>query len=366
MMLKSRKLYWISILVLILISSNTFATTWIHFKKDVDYFTAYWNVKGHQLSLREQRDRPYRFSVAETLSPEKIAELKTDPLISDVNFSEDPPYQFDHYSHWGIEKDRLKLISDRVAYGAVAAITLHGISMWQWFETGLKFGIGREHWFSGQSYSGGADKTGHMLSFYFQKRALNWMFIQLGNDLNASNNYSTLMAATLGILVEVGDGFSHYLFSYEDVIMNSLGIMTAYYADKYPWFDEFVGFKWEYWPSRDQRRYEKSDLHNPTSDYSGQKYWLSLRGAGIPTLNQGFGRYVSVDLGYYSRGFIPSSGPSKWDPPYRAVALALSLNLSEVVFGFAPKSSYARTTAQVLKYWQPPAGQYNLVDKKYR
>ncbi len=357
------------LLVLFLLSLTSlelYATTWIHYKKDVDYYSAYWNVKSYQLSLKEQRDRPYRFSVDETLSPEKIAELKKDPLIFDVNFSEEAPYQLDHFSLWGVEKEKVDKISKWGAYGAVGAITLHGISMWQWFETGLKFGIGREHWFASRSYSGGADKTGHMLSFYFQKRAMHWMFVQLGNDLETANRYSTLMALSLGVLVEVGDGFSHYLFSYEDVIMNSLGIMLAYYADKYPWVDELVGFKWEYWPSVDQRRYEKSDWHNPTSDYSGQKYWLSFKATGVPRLNRTWARYASIDLGYYTRGFIPSSGPSKWDPPYRAVSVALSLNLSEIVFGLTPRSPYAKIPAQILKYWQPPLGQYNLLDKKYR
>lgn len=353
-------------LLLLCLSTALHAETWVHFKQGVNYYDAYWTLKNYKYTLKNQKDRPYRISVYENLTPTQVEELKKDPAIVEVNYSSDAIYQLPHYSKWGLTPEQTKKWTTYGAYGSVGLVTLHGIAMWDWFQSGIGFDFGREWWFSAHSYSGGADKTGHLMSYYFQKRALNWMFIQMGNDLDTANNYSTIVAGMLGFVVEVGDGFSNYLFSYEDVIMDLVGVMFAYYADKYPWFDELIGLKWEYWPSVDQKRYEKNAIHNPTSDYSGQKYWISLKGTGIPAINHTWGRYASLDFGYYTRGYIPHSGPSEWTPPYRAYSLSLSLNLSEIVFGVAPRSQATTVAARALKYWQPPTGQFELYGKKMR
>ncbi len=359
------------LLILSLLTSPVFAKTWIHFKGDVGYYDAYYTVKALGFTPQEQLDRPYRFSIAETPSPLQKKEALKDKRVLGINESSEKLFEQKYFSKWGVEEKKSKAWTKYAGYGALAFVTYQGIAMWDWFEDvnsiddSFKMGFGDEHWFSQASYSGGADKTGHMMSYYFQKRALNWMFINLGNSLDDSNLYSTGVAAGLGLLVEVGDGFSSYQFSYEDVVMDLVGVTFAYFADKYPWFDELIGLRWEYWPSSDQKKFEQHPLHNPTSDYSGQSYWISLKGAGIPRVNETWARYATIDLGFYSRGFKPHNRPgTKWPSKYRTVALGVGLNLSELIFKAAPNNKFARDLSRFNKYWVAPGTIYQVARGK--
>lgn len=359
------------LLLLLFISTPLFAETWIHFNNNVDYFDAYYTVKAHGFTPQFQLDRPYRFSIAESPAPEKIKQVLADKKIHTVNYSSDKLFVQDYYSKWNVPKENKKRWSKYAGYGALGLVSYQGIAMWDWFsdintvEDSFNMGYCDEHWFAQGSYSGGADKTGHMMSYYFQKRALNWMFINIGNSLDDANLYSTGVATGLGLLVEMGDGFSSYKFSYEDFIMDLVGVGFAYFADKYPWFDELIGLRWQYWPSSDQKQFEQHPLHNPTSDYSGHKYWLSLKGAGVSSINHTWARYATIDLGFYSRGFKPSNREgSKWPNQYRTISLGVGLNLSELIFKTAPHSKTIRDFARFNKYWVAPGSIYEVVKGK--
>lgn len=341
------------------------AESWLHFNQQADYFVAYYQVKRLGLTPKNQLAHPLRISVAENISPEKANEYTQKlPGIVAINNSSEAVIPFTYYSPWGVGQHEKDQYTKYVWAGATTITLIHGVSAWRWFNESIRFSFGEEKWFSRHSYSGGADKTGHMFSMYFQKRGLNWFFLKIGHDLDSANLQSALLTEVLGIIVEVGDGMTHYHFSYEDVVMNTVGIIAAYYADKYPWLDELVGLKWQYWPSHDLIHGDDLGKSNITSDYSGQTFWLTLKASGIPQLNQTNWRYLSLDFGYYTRGFIPDIENSKWPSRYRALSMGVSLNLSELFFKATPSNNATITTTRLLKYWTPPYTVLPLATRK--
>lgn len=337
--------------------STLLADTWFHFKNDTSYYQAYSLIKANGYVPKEQRHSPLRLSISETLPDATIHQLlDKNPEIIAINHDETPIAPVLYYSPFGVPEEKRGLYTLAVWGVASSAVLYHGISAWEWLEHDGKFRFGNENWFSNNSYSGGADKVGHMFSFFFQKRALNWFFIQGGHDLDSANLQSTLLAGVLGLIVEMGDGMTHYRFSYEDVVMDAIGIAFAHALDRYPWLDELVGFKLQYWPSSDLR--EGLDLKqkrdNVSEDYSGQTYWLTFKASGVPRLNETALRYFTFDLGYYTRGYVPEVSNSKWPDPYRALAIGVGVNLSEVFFKATPKNTATVATSRLLKYWTPP------------
>lgn len=315
----------------------------------------------------EQRHSPLRFSIRKNLDDQEIHRLLTaNPQIIAINQSETPIEASLYYSEWGIPQEKRGLYTMAIWGAATSAVLYHGISAWEWLDHDGKFRFEKERWFSENGYSGGSDKTGHMFSFYFQKRALNWFFIQGGHDPDSANTQSALLAGLLGVVVELGDGMTHYQFSDEDIVMDTIGILFGYTLDRYPWLDEFVGFKLQYWPSRDLR--DGLDLKqkrdNLSEDYSGQSYWLTFKASGVPTLNETTLRYLTLDLGYYTRGYIPEVSNSKWPDPYRALAVGVGINLSEVFFRATPKNMATAGATRLLKYWTPPYTILPLVTHK--
>ncbi len=344
---------FLAVISLVIVSSAG-AETWFHFDKTSSYYDSYYQLKAMGYTPRAQLSNPLRISVWENLTEIQRKEAKALKNIVEANSSSTQLYEQSFYSPWGVQEAEKAKYTKYVWGGAGLITFVHGASVWRWINERARFGFESEKWFSSESYSGGADKVGHMFSMYFQKRGLNWFFLNIGHDFESANLHSALLTEVLGILVEVGDGLTHYHFSYEDVVMNTVGIIFGYFADKHPWLDELIGLKWEYFPSHDLLHGDDLGKSNFTSDYSGQKFWLSFKGTGIPAINHTLLRYMSIDLGYFTRGYIPDIDNSKWKNPYRAYAVGVGINLSELVFKVNPKSTAVRGTSRFLKYWVPP------------
>lgn len=350
-------------LVLITVS-DIFAETWIHFDGKTSYYDGYYQIKALGHTPKGQMENPLRISVWENLTPTQVQAAKAEASIIDTNHSSKELFEQKFYSPWNIkEKDKSKYT--KYVWGGAALTTfIHGASVWRWMDERARFGFASEKWFSSNSYSGGADKVGHMYSMYFQKRGLNWFFLNIGHDFESANINSALLASLMGIIVEVGDGLTHYHFSYEDVVMNTVGIMFGYFADKYPWLDESIGLKWEYFLSHDMLHGDDLGKSNFTSDYSGQKFWLSFKGTGVPAINHTMLRYFSLDFGYFTRGYIPDISKSKWPHPSRAYAVGVGVNLSELLFKVNSKNTLVKGGSRFLKYWVPPGTVITAYEEK--
>ena len=164
-----------------------------------------------------------------------------------------------------------KNISIMALSGAYATTLIAGYSMW-WRDGNRSFSFFSpekgEGWLGDHTYMG-IDKIGHFYTSYFfyrlSKNLLEWG----GYPESDSKEIAALLSFGLGVLVEVGDGFSMYGFDYQDLTFNTMGVGYAYLQDVFPILQNF-NFKWSYIPTH--------DFHFPpnlTSTYYAHIYWLT-------------------------------------------------------------------------------------------
>ncbi len=320
---------------------------WLHFNNGTTTYQAEAIIRKYYYIPLEKKSLPTRYSIFSENFPSELAQ---DNNIKIVNQSFEPTFTEHYYSPWNLSEKERSLCALSFVATSLAFYAFHGNNVWQWGSQ--DFGIGKEGWFGKKTYAGGADKLGHLMGLHLQKRSLNWLLIQMGYPNDTANLYSAVMVETLGLAIELGDGLSRYRFSPEDLLMDSFGVLFAYLLDKYPRLDSLVGFKIQYWPSTnylDDRNKNKLDI---TSDYDGMKFFLTFRATGIPQLNEHkLIRYLSFDLGYYTRGYKPNLFPND---DKRVLTAGIGINLSELVFGISSENKMVSASSTLLKYWAPP------------
>ena len=228
------------------------------------------------------------------------------------------------------------------------ASTILGITKWDW-GTRSSFTSHSEGWFSRQTDYGGADKLGHAFTTYTITNVLTERLILQGRSPRQAAGTSALISSTLQLYVELMDGFSNkYGFSYEDMGMNLLGAAFAYTRHAQPGLRDLVDFRIEY---------EKSSRSNfdPVGDYSGQKYLLALKLAGMHRFHHIPLRYLELQAGYYTRGFSKTERAHD-DARSRNAFVGIGINLTEVFFGrrAARESGYRRLGRGFFEHIQIP------------
>jgi len=330
---------------------------WIHYKSDVSIGEVHATLNRHRLIANKIYSNPFRAQICQNLNIEKQAVIKTDLYVQELNNNDSPIFKNHYYSTFGFTREQRDYWSKSFMIAVPTSLIIFGSAVWDWGENGAHMGFGNEGWFDKNSYTGGADKLGHMTSLYMEKRFTTWLALQSGHDMKTAQRYGLYTAAFIGISLEIGDGFSKYKFSTEDLFMDSIGIAFAWLLDEYPFLDELMGIRWEWWPSseyRDSRNKEKTDI---TSDYSGQRVYLSLKTSGMPYLRENtWSRYLTLDFGFYTRGYEPDLTPNN---PYdnikrRYCSVGIGINLGTLIFDANPDSTAVRTAGSLTKYWIPP------------
>jgi hypothetical protein len=221
--------------------------------------------------------------------------------------------------------------------GVYAAASTYMYFAWYYDQPGKSFTWGGDGYFGADTYAGGADKLGHTWA--------NLMWSRLTGDILLAGGWERWKAAliapgiTLGLftLVEVKDGV-FYEFSYGDAIGNVLGAGLSGLMIRYPYVDELLDFRVEYWPSQeyidlwnghrppvDPERPHQVTL-NIAEDYSGQRYLFALHLGALPGLrDQTWARLVDVAVGYETRGYKPDPIEPDVDRT-RHLFVGLSLN----------------------------------------
>lgn len=248
-----------------------------------------------------------------------------------------------------------------VFIGVPVGTLVYGMATWNWGEED-GFHVRHEGFLGENTNNGGADKVGHAFSHYLAFRILHNYYDWSENGKNTKWFYSITTAASLGLMIEVGDAYtSEYGFSYEDLISDLSGITLGIILEYSPTLDSLIGYSWQYWPT--SRYYGKNGEKplNFTTDYNGAKFVLNFRLAGLQNFGlklPNFLRYIQLDFGYFTRNY--RSGDVTGEP-YRSLYYGVSLNFMEIVKDFFenPESKTSKVLQQPFKYYHIPAGYHN-------
>jgi len=205
---------------------------------------------------------------------------------------------------------------------AVGAITAVGAAQWDYGDT--SFRTESEGWFDYDTKYGGADKFGHAFGAYSLTAVFNNIYKHWGYSDEQSIRGGTLSSWSLMTLTEIGDGFSSSQgFSWEDEVMNTVGVAMAYMRYRFPHLKDKVDFRMEWFPSVSFRNGERND---PFTDYSGQKYLLAFKPDGFFETGNPILKALELHLGYYTRGY--TSDHTYFDGEHRIGYIAIGLNVT--------------------------------------
>ncbi len=238
-------------------------------------------------------------------------------------------------------------------FGSIPAlVVVWGVSVWSWGSS-AKWHVENDGWGIEQdSYTGGADKLGHVWGAYAASRMGSYAFEQSGDSKLRAALKGFLFGQCVGLGIEVGDGFGDtYGLAWGDMIWNLGGGLFSLMLDIYPPLDDLLGLQFEYRPSKDHIDRKEKWLEF-TSDVSGQKFILALKLRGIPIIGDTFMQYFQVDFGYYTRGYWYN--PSHYNYKTRHTYIGFSFNLSRICESFIPASNLKGASSRFFKYYHAP------------
>lgn len=198
-----------------------------------------------------------------------------------------------------------------------------------------------EGWFGGDTKYGGADKLGHIYTTYVFSLGFASLYEYWGMQSDESIIYGPLSAWIFEGMMEIGDSFSETQgFSYEDIVMNTVGAGFYYLREKYPEVKEKLDLRLEYLPD-----FEDFD-EDLFTQYNSFKYVLALKFNGFEAMQENFLRYGELHVGYYTRGY---KDEDLYEQKQRVAYVGIGINVSEVlsVMGW-------KRTSKIFNYYQMP------------
>ncbi len=217
---------------------------------------------------------------------------------------------------------------------ASALIGVWGLIEWDYGSNG--WNTAHEGWFEKDSKYGGADKFGHFWSTYAFSDALTGLYKSWGYSSDKANLYAAISAWSVQAAMEIGDGTSTSQgFSYEDVLVNTLGALTSVLMEQYPELDRKIDFRVEY--------VFNEPVNGIFDDYSNQYYSMVVKLDGFDIFRDNFLKYLELSGGYYTRGYGES------DEDTRSFFGGISFNFSSIL-----QENGWYKTGKTLEYIQLP------------
>jgi hypothetical protein len=240
---------------------------------------------------------------------------------------------------------------------AIAVATAAYFSINDWAKGHARsFHVQREGWFGRDSYAGGMDKLGHFYSASLLSDVFTWTLRRKGFDAYESAASGAIMSWLLMGAIEIGDGFVHYGFSFEDITFNTLGAGFSFLRNTVPGLKEKLDFRLEYLPTNSQRL-------SANDDYGNKKFLFALKLGGFDELKDTPWRFVELHAGYFARGFSDSDR-ALGRPLERNLYAGVGLNLSEILLGNRPvrNTLFGEIGRFTLEHLQVP---YTSINTRY-
>lgn len=193
-----------------------------------------------------------------------------------------------------------------------------------------------EGWFGQDTAEGGADKLGHLYTGHVLARAMAALYRSWGLDTAPAAREGALTSLLVTSVMELGDSFSPYGLSGEDMVMNLLGAGTGYALAAWPAWQERLDLRVEY------RLH--SGVDDISTDYEHARYLLALKPAGFARLNAPPWRWLELQGGYFARGYAEAGAPDR-----RTLYAGVGLNLPLLA-----RRAGLPGLGTFLQFYQPP------------
>ena len=217
----------------------------------------------------------------------------------------------------------------------IGIVTAWGIANWDYFKKSPR--TTSEGWFDNETKSGGADKIGHGYTSYVLTHGLSNLYDSWCINKKDAAVYGALSSLAIVTYMELGDSFSEFGASKEDMLANILGITFGYFSYKHQSLSNILDFRWEYKPTEET-------LGDFTTDYENSKYLLALKLNGFDFARNNVLKHIEFHAGYYTRGFAQADGTKE-----RNVFVGIGFNLTNLFRRYSYKK-----TATLFKYYQIP------------
>jgi hypothetical protein len=239
-----------------------------------------------------------------------------------------------------------------ITAGVVLGAPVVGYFTWWRVDRRPTFAFANERWFQRDTYAGGADKASHIFVGYFWTQMLQSTYQSAGKTPAEARALAFGVIALTGALIEVGDGYSRYGFSWEDITTNTIGSLVATGIDVWGLRDT-VGLRFGYVktliPDACCRYGGYGD------DYSKEIYSADLKLSGLLPrlgLKPGAARFLLLSMTYGSKGYRYSAEPVR----ERNVGVEIGLNLREVLLavGVPEKPWWGKVLLGIATYFRFP------------
>jgi len=243
---------------------------------------------------------------------------------------------------------KTKIVTASVVLGAPV------VGYFAWWRTSSRssFEFANERWFQRDTYAGGADKASHIFLGYISTLTLQGIYRSLGKTPAEARGLALGVTVVTGLLIEAGDGFSQYGFSWEDETANAIGALLGTGIDAWGLHDT-VGLRFgrvkTLIPDACCRYGGYGD------DYSKEIYSADLKLSGfLPRLGlePGPARFLLLSMTYGSKGYRYSAAPVR----ERNVGVEIGLNLREVLLaaGVPEKKWWGKALLALGTYFRFP------------
>jgi len=236
--------------------------------------------------------------------------------------------------------------------GVLVLMPVVGYLTWWHDDTNGKFHTVDEGWFGEETYTGGADKASHITFAYMVTLGFQSAYRALGKTPAQSRALAFGLTTAAGLIEEVGDGFSKYGFSWQDVAANTLGAGLATAVDAYGLRDTVV-LRFGNVPNTIPPpccRYPGFG-----GDYSNQIYTADLLMSGfLPRVGAkpGIARFFLAGMTYSSKGYRHSPPENR----QRQLGFEIGLNLPEILraVGVRDTTWWGKALLVLFKYYRVP------------